>query len=363
MAVALTPGVGRMTALAGLPERAPVAARPLAAAPLAGDEYRPTVAMKLANARRTVTMAVTELFGGHTIDEPKSLHKPWQRALHRLLPGGLVTAAFSKFQPDPAGAAIPAGPLDRAVDPRAVMPLVHFEAGETAFPTDPGFDGNGDVNDNLLTYRRGKTDGNQEPTFYVSGATVGDYTVLRYDVYYVDNRYMNFHPHDWEGFSVYLKPDASGALKPAYLMTSWHYDQILTPWSDLVLDASGKPTVLVDRGGHGSRPLKRHTAVPAGRTLHPQGYWLDSAGRAPQPVHLRGSDQGLLGIEPVRPLPGGQDPRQVPYPSGDWILGFIRVGNTVDDGPMARPSWKKPLHPIAYGMRGTVWLGAAKRAA
>jgi hypothetical protein len=329
----------------------------------AADEFRPSLGLKIVNAGRTVRLAVKELFGGHTLDQPKSLQKPWQRALHQVLPGGLVTAAFSQFKPNPAGAAIPAGPMRQAVDPKAFMPLVNFEKGEDVFPTDPGFDGNANVQDNMRTYRRGKTDGKQEPTFYVSGATVGEYTVLRYDVYYVDNRYMNYHNHDWEGFSVYLKPDATGKLKPAYLMTSWHYDQILTPWSDLQFDATGRPTVLVDKGAHGSRPLKRGMAIPQGRTLHPQGYWLDKQGGTPQPLHLRGSDPLLKGVEPVVTLPGGADPRQIPYASGNWILGFIRQGSSVEVGPMGRTTWLKPLHPMAYGVRGTVRLSGAKATA
>jgi uncharacterized protein YcfL len=363
MAVAMTQRVG------GVAPTAPVWALTRPTQPTGtsvaspSDEYRPTLRLKMANAGRTIGLAAKELFGGHTIDAPKSLQKPWQRTLHRVFPGGLVTAAFSQFQPQPAGAAIPATPLRRSVDARAWMPLVHFGKGETVYPTDPGFDGNANVQDNMLTYRRGKTDGNQEPTFYVSAATVGEYTVLRYDLYYVDNRFMNYHPHDWEGFSVYLKPDDKGQLQPAYLMTNWHHDQILTPWSELQFDAGGRPTVMVDRGAHGSRPLKRGKEVPAGRTLHPQGYWYDKDGISPQPLHLRGDGPLLRGVEPVMPLADGRDPRQVQYASGNWILGFIRQGSSVEVGPMGRASWQKPLHPLAYGVTGTVRLGAAQRGA
>jgi hypothetical protein len=363
MAVAMAQRVGDTASISAAWQKPSVSPALAAVSATQGDEYEPSLRLKLANTGRTLRLAAKELFGGHKPDQPQSLHKPWQRALHKVFPGGLVTAAFSEFHPNPAGAAIPAGPLRQRVDARAWMPLVHFEQGEDVFPTDPGFDGNANVQDNMHTYRRGQTDGRQEPTFYVSAATVGEYTVLRYDVYYVDNRFMNYHNHDWEGFSVYLKPDDKGQLKPAYLMTNWHHDQVLTPWSELQFDASGRPTVLVDRGGHGSQALKRGKSIPDGRTLHPQGYWSDKTGVTPQRLHLRGDTPLLQGVEPVVKLADGRDPRQVPFASGDWILGFIRVGSTVEVGPMARSGWQKPLHPLAFGVGGTVRPGATNAVA
>jgi hypothetical protein len=318
------------------------------------DAYTPSFKTKLINGERTFSIAVHELFGGHTLDHPQSLHKPYQRFLHQVFPGGLVTAAFSQFQPDPAGDAPSSGPLRRTVDARAWMPVLHFEKGEDQVPVDPGFDGNAEVQDNPDHYRRNQADRNQEPTVYASARQRGEYAVIRYDTYYVDNPYMNYHKHDWEGFSVYLKPDATGDLKPAFLLTNWHHDVMLTPWADLQLDGTGRPVVLVDRGSHGSRPQKRDTKVPPGTYLHPQGFWLDEKGVRPATLHLRGDTPLLRGTEPVVRLADGRDPREVDYPSSNWIAGFISRPDGEGPGPKSRPTWNTPLHPLAFGVQGSV---------
>jgi hypothetical protein len=50
----------------------------------------------------------------------------------------------------------------------------------------------------------------------------------------------------------------------------------------------------------------------------------------------------------------------VAYASGNWIMGFVRQCSSVEVGPKGRTTWQKPLHPLAFGVRGTVWLGAGQ---
>src|SRR5207245_480646 len=77
---------------------------------------------------------------------------------------------------------------------------------ETAFPVGAGYDGDNDVDDNIRNYRPGgHFDGDQQPSMYVHTRTKGDYVVAQYWLYYVDNRYVDYHDHDWEPTSVYLK--------------------------------------------------------------------------------------------------------------------------------------------------------------
>lgn len=322
--------------------------------PAALPDPRP-LGEKLDDFSRSVRLGTKSLVDKqHRVADASGLHKPWQRLLDRLLPGSLAQAAFSRFQPHPDGDDQVTGPLSQPVDARAWMPRVHFEGGEQFFPIDPGFDGDADVTNNPYTYRRGQTDGNQAPTFFVNGRTVGEYTVITYRTYYVDNQYLNRHHHDWEGFSIYLAKDQQGRLQPAYLSTNWHYHKTLTPWHELELDAQGRPMVTVDRGAHGTRPVRKGMSLVPGATLHPAGYWETATGRMPVQIRLPGDAPGLVGVDRLVPLADGRDPREVEYPNTNWIAGFLKTSHAIGRGPKAQAEWTAPPHPLAFRPRQAV---------
>jgi hypothetical protein len=312
------------------------------------DHFEMTPKLRARAFFRSVHLGGKELFGGHTIEKPY-FEKRWQRVLHRIFPGGALQAAFAAVKPDPAAEAIPSGPNDRRIDAREWMPNVRFEKGEPAYPVDPAFDGDGDVTNNRDHYRAGKTDGNQEVTFFVNARQKGPYTVVQYWSYHAFNAFINYHKNDMEMFSVYLQPDAQGRLTPAYLQTDWHGAFTMTPWHQLQTDASGRPTVTFDRGSHEARPLRRQDKLPAGTTLRPEGLWEDKHGQRPATFHLKGDDPLVLGLEAVTPLKAGLDPRDAWYPGGNWMFGFHYDETAVASGPRARVIWFNPVDPSSFG--------------
>lgn len=154
-------------------------------------------------------------------------------------------------------------------DPFAYMPRFVFEKGEDALPVSPAFDGDADLNNNASKtangaghYKDGVIGNDQALKGGFAVSQKGEYTVLDYSFYYATNKAGKYHTKDWSHAQVYLKPDASGELKPAYLYTSWHHGGILTPWEDVLKDAQGKPVIQVQLGSHATAPLGHDDAIP-----------------------------------------------------------------------------------------------------
>lgn len=164
-------------------------------------------------------------------------------------------------------------------DAMKFAPHYVFDKREDAFPVRPDYDGNGSTADNAASeasgtgsdhYRDGVIDQQQA----LSGAFVvsqkGEYTVLTYSNYYATNKGAEYHANDYSTAQVYLKPDALGDLRPAFLATSWHYGTQLTPWSEVQKDPQGHPIVQVGLGTHSLQPLGLGQSVPKDG-LHIQG--------------------------------------------------------------------------------------------
>lgn len=147
-------------------------------------------------------------------------------------------------------------------DPYAFMPRMVFAANEDSFPILPDFDRDGKNTTDVASYRHGVIGGNQPLHGSVSVAQKGEFTVLTYSHYYVDNKFTNYHTTDSSTMAVYLKPGKSGNLEPAYLYTSWHYGATMTPWNDLQKDDAGRPVVLVERSSHALHPYGKDEKVP-----------------------------------------------------------------------------------------------------
>ncbi len=147
-------------------------------------------------------------------------------------------------------------------DPYAYLPHMVFAANEDSFPILPDFDRDGKTKTDAAAYRHGIIGGKQPLHGSVSVAQKGEFTVLTYSHYYVDNKFTNYHATDSSTMAVYLKPGKNGKLEPAYLYTSWHYGATMTPWADLSKDEQGRPVVLVERSSHALHPYGKDEAIP-----------------------------------------------------------------------------------------------------
>jgi len=165
----------------------------------------------------------------------------------------------------------PEGP-DAPFDPFAFMPNVVFAASEDSFPTRPDLDGDGKTETDADAYKHGVIGGRQPLTAGFSVAKKGEYVVMTYSYYYVDNKFTNYHRSDSSTVSVYLKPDKNGHLKPEYLYNSWHYGGNMTRWEDLKKGPDGRPVVLVERGSHAMHPFGQKEDLPA------KGLWINGDG-------------------------------------------------------------------------------------
>ncbi|HEY9855896.1 MAG TPA: hypothetical protein V6D05_09185 [Stenomitos sp.] len=177
---------------------------------------------------------------------------------------------------------VPAPGTDGAWDPYAYMPRFAFHPDEDAYPVDPAFDGDGNLENNAPAkpngkdgnYRDGVIGGRQGLNAGFAVSQKGDYTVLTYSFFYPTNKAADYHTKDWSIAQVYLKPDKDGKLEPAYLYTSWHHGGVLTAWDDLRKDAQGRPVVMVDLGSHALQPVGKHQSLPK------QGLQLRGDGQA-----------------------------------------------------------------------------------
>lgn len=157
-------------------------------------------------------------------------------------------------------------------DPFAYMPNIVFAATEDSFPVRPDLDGDGKTRTDADHYAHGVIGGKQPLTGAVSVSRKGEYTVMTYSFYYVDNKFTNYHRTDSSTVSVYLKPDKSGKLQPAYLYSSWHYGGNMARWSDLAKGPDGRPVVLVERGSHALHPFGLKERLPG------TGLWINGDG-------------------------------------------------------------------------------------
>jgi hypothetical protein len=155
-------------------------------------------------------------------------------------------------------------------DPYAYLPHMVFAPNEDSFPILPDFDRDGKNTTDAAAYRHGVIGGEQPLHGSVSVAQKGEYTVLTYSHYYVDNKFTNYHTTDSSTMAVYLKPGKNGKLEPEYLYTSWHYGATMTPWQDLKKDEQGRPVVLVERSSHALHPYGKDETIPS-KGLHVAG--------------------------------------------------------------------------------------------
>ncbi|MNX68181.1 hypothetical protein D3C86_993480 [compost metagenome] len=164
------------------------------------------------------------------------------------------------------------GAKDGKFDPFDYMPNIVFASQEDSFPVLPDRDGDGKTKTDADHYDHGVIGGKQALTGAFTVTKKGEYTVMTYSFYEVDNKFTNYHRGDSSTVSVYLKPDKAGKLKPEYLYTSWHYAGHMTAWDDLKKGPDGRPVVLVERGSHAVHPFGKKEALPA------KGLWINGDG-------------------------------------------------------------------------------------
>ncbi|MBO9539489.1 hypothetical protein J7643_02745 [bacterium] len=223
---------------------------------------------------------------------------------------------------------------DGAWDPRRYAPNFHFDDREDSYPVRPGFDGDQLGSTDPRNYLHGQVGGAQPLEMSFSVSKKGEYYVLQYSSYYVDNKMASeYHDGDWSTVSVYLKPGKDGKLAPAYMYTSWHWGGIMTPWEDLQKDAGGNPSVMIGRGSHAVTPVGRGMKVPDDRglvvkadgTMAKRG----SAASIPNTLHYNSPQGNILGAERL-----GTGTGQERY-AMDVYYG-------------ARDEQRNPYHPILF---------------
>lgn len=154
------------------------------------------------------------------------------------------------------------GAADGKFDPYAYLPNLAFSSREDSFPVAPDADRTGTTEDDLSTYEHGVIGGEQPLKGAVSVAKKGEYTVVTYAFFYVDNKAGSYHAKDSSTVAVYLKPGKDGKLEPEYMYSSWHYGASMTRWDDVKKGPDGRPVIRVERGSHALRPLARWELQP-----------------------------------------------------------------------------------------------------
>lgn len=223
--------------------------------------------LQLARERAQAQLAPGHGIGLNTLRDTKSTHKlADERARHpeelAIPTQGLALAAGRLVATEVANP----DRLDGRWDPAVWAPTLHFDAREDSFPVLPGFDADTDWRNDAEHYEHGMVGGPQGVTTNFAVARKGEYYVLQYNYYYVDNKVGGaFHLGDWTSVSIYLKPGARGPLEPAFVYTSWHHGALMAPWSQVQQDAKGHPQVRVGRGSHSAIALR------PGQRLEPDG--------------------------------------------------------------------------------------------
>lgn len=151
---------------------------------------------------------------------------------------------------------------DGTWDPYRYAPNFHYDGREDSFPVAPGFDRDSDWDNDPHHYAHGALGGEQGATMNFSVVRKGEYYVLQYASYYVDNKVgCDYHVGDSSMVAVYLKPGKDGKLAPAYMFTSWHNGALMVPWNELKLEPNGRPAVMVGKGSHSVVPTS-HCVKP-----------------------------------------------------------------------------------------------------
>lgn len=154
------------------------------------------------------------------------------------------------------------GDAEGRFDPYQFLPTLAFHPREDSFPVLPDADRTKDTADDLKGYAHGVIGGDQPLQGAVSVARKGEYTVLTYSMFYVDNKAGSYHAKDSSTVSVYLKPGKDGKLAPEFLYSSWHFGGNMVRWDDVKKGPDGRPVVRVERGSHALRPLSTWEPMP-----------------------------------------------------------------------------------------------------
>lgn len=171
-------------------------------------------------------------------------------------------------------------------------------------------------------------------TYYGRVVRIAGYTVLQYWFFYAFNDWrstfhgVNDHEADWETVAVYLVPDGSGGLVPAWVAASTHDDHgddLRRRWDDPRLDRDGTHVVLYPGAGSHS-----HAFVA--------GDYVVSVGLPALRAVLRTFQRVRRWLMPFAPEPGtgGFDIPFIDYARGDGVRlgpgGRSWTAVLVDDG-------------------------------
>jgi hypothetical protein len=154
-------------------------------------------------------------------------------------------------------------------------------------------------------------------TYYGRVVRTAGYTVLQYWFFYAFNDWrstfhgVNDHEADWETVAVYLVPDGSGGLEPAWVAASTHDhhgDDLRRRWDDPMLDRDGTHPVLYPGAGSHS-----HAFVA--------GDYVVSVGLPALRAVLRTIQRVRRWLMPFAPEPrtGGFDVPFIDYARGDGV--------------------------------------------
>lgn len=219
-------------------------------------------------------------------------------------------------------------------DPFAYMPNIVFAGKEDSFPVLPDLDGDGKTKTDADHYDHGVIGGKQALTGAYTVAKKGEYTVMTYSFYEVDNKFTNYHRGDSSTVAVYMKPDKSGKLKPEYLYNSWHYAGHMTKWDDLKKGPDGRPVVLVERGSHAVHPYGKKEELPS------KGLWINGDGS----TRLDGKplENRLNFVTPQDNIKGARR----------LDLSDAKDMTTMNTYFAKYPERTHPIHPVLFQRRG-----------
>ncbi|GAA1878004.1 hypothetical protein GCM10009836_69210 [Pseudonocardia ailaonensis] len=155
-------------------------------------------------------------------------------------------------------------------------------------------------------------------TYYGRIVRTAGYTVLQYWYFYAFNDWrstfhgVNDHEADWETVAVYLVPDGSGDLRPAWVAGSSHDhtgDDLRRRWDDPLLDRCGEHPVLYPGAGSHS-----HAFIA--------GDYVVNVGLPPVRAVLRAIQRVRRFLMPFAPEPGtgGFDIPFIDYARGDGVV-------------------------------------------